>query len=125
MNFRPGIKQKFFENPDENIRLGNERWIELWGGLRAGPFNTHCLAETWNEHPCTTEPQPIPGIPPSPGPPPGPPPGPLPPACGAVVQQLCANETLQQCEECAKAHSAQVRPKCPAFSDVIAACKAC
>ena len=72
MNFRPGIKQKFFENPDENIRLGNERWVQLWGGLRAGPFNTHCLAETWNEHPCTTEPQPIPGIPPSPGPPPGP-----------------------------------------------------
>lgn len=64
LNFRPDIMEKFFnKDVDANIKAGNERWIELWGKLEAGPFNTACLEETWSEHDCREDPQVLPPYP--------------------------------------------------------------
>jgi len=60
MNYRPNIRDSFFSDADANIATANARWIEWWGAMKAGPFNTDCLAETWDGHACTTEPQPVP-----------------------------------------------------------------
>ena len=32
---------------DKHIEEGNARWTGLWGDLRAGPFNTNCMAQWW------------------------------------------------------------------------------
>ena len=68
---------------DKHIEEGNARWTGLWGDLRAGPFNTNCMAQWWGPpakypcpssgcRPCMQYPQPVPGItsapPPSPSP---------------------------------------------------------
>lgn len=61
MNFMPSIRHNFFsKETDSNIATADQRWIEWWGGLKAGPFNTDCLAETWNDYPCTKYAQPVP-----------------------------------------------------------------
>ena len=79
LNFFPRIRAEFAEDIDEHIAQGNARWISWWGGLRAGPFNTDCLAEFWgppSHYPCPKtgcrkcikEPQRVPGITPAPPP---------------------------------------------------------
>lgn len=60
MNFQQFIRDKFFSNADANIATANARWIAWWGDMRAGPFNTDCLAETWDGHDCTKEAQLVP-----------------------------------------------------------------
>lgn len=60
MNFMPVVRKNFFSDADNNIATANARWVAWWGSMRAGPFNTDCLAETWDGHDCGTEPQPIP-----------------------------------------------------------------
>jgi len=124
MNFHPQIRDRFFQNPDANIRDGNARWIQMWGDLQAGPFNTDCLAETWSEKDCRSSPASIPGI--TPGPSPGPGPSPAPAGnCTAVVHKLCGGKaSVQDCVECCKGpHKKEVRPVCASMKDVIAACQ--
>jgi len=83
LNFFPAVRREFASGIDKHIAEGNARWISLWGGLHAGPFNTDCLAETWGPpskypcpptgcRPCMKYPQRVPGIIPAP------PPSPLP-----------------------------------------------
>jgi len=62
LNFMPRIRDNFFNNIERYVRDGNRRWIQMWGALQAGPFNTDCLAETWDRHDCRDYPQKIPGI---------------------------------------------------------------
>lgn len=125
MNFHPQIRAKFLQNPDQNIKDGNARWISLWGDLQAGPFNTDCLAETWNEKPCTSSPQSLPGINPSPSPGPGPSPGPTPSSdCKTTVKNVCGDTpTLMSCEQCCRKNGGQVHPVCQSWPDVVEACK--
>ena len=68
LNFNQEIRQEFFSDADEHIRQGNARWVSMWGALDAGPFNTNCLAETWDMQDCRSDPQIVPGINPSPAP---------------------------------------------------------
>ena len=63
LNFLPKIMDNFFEDADKNIQDGDKRWISLWGKLQAGPFNTHCTAETGSEHDCRSDPQTLPPYP--------------------------------------------------------------
>lgn len=57
LNFRVNIMETFFENADENIAEADARWTDWYGELNAGPFNTDCLAETWDEKNCKDDPQ--------------------------------------------------------------------
>ena len=79
LNFFPRVKENFASDLDTHIAQGNKRWIELWGSLKAGPFNTDCLAELWgppSKYPCPAsgcrscmkQPQAVPGITPAPAP---------------------------------------------------------
>ena len=88
MNFFQRVRQQFASDIDRHIEEGDARWTSMWGSLRAGPFNTDCLAETWGPparypcpasgcHSCMAHPQAVPGISPAPPPPPPPPPPPL------------------------------------------------
>lgn len=81
MNFFPRVRDEFASDIDKHIEEGNQRWTEMWGSLRAGPFNTDCLAELWgppSHYPCPPSgcrtcmqhPQIVPGI--TPAPPPAP-----------------------------------------------------
>lgn len=63
LNFYPQIMHNFFKDADKNIADGDARWIDLWGKLDAGPFNTHCVAETWSQHDCRDDPQVLPPYP--------------------------------------------------------------
>lgn len=56
----PQIRDTFFADPDANIAAADERWIAWWGELHAGPFNTDCMAETWNGYNCKNNAQPVP-----------------------------------------------------------------
>ena len=60
LNFMPQIRDTFFADPDANIAAADERWIAWWGELHAGPFNTDCMAETWNGYNCKNNAQPVP-----------------------------------------------------------------
>lgn len=60
VNFFPKVRTRFFDNADANIAAAEKRWADWWGGPKAGPFNTDCLAETWSEHNCGKDPQVIP-----------------------------------------------------------------
>lgn len=60
LNFMSQIRDKFFTDPESNIAEADARWIGFWGDLHAGPFNTDCLAETWDGYDCTEHPQPVP-----------------------------------------------------------------
>lgn len=125
LNFRPSIKENFLKNPDYNIKQADARWATLWGGLRTGPFNTECLAETWNQRPCTKYPQHVPGITPdSPSPSPSPPPAPPSGDCLAAVHKECPNTSGTECEQCCRTHHTVVRPACKTWDEVIAACGA-
>ncbi len=62
LNFHPGIRARFLSDPDAHIKAGNERWISWWGKLHAGPFNTDCVAETWDDKSCMQYPQQVAGI---------------------------------------------------------------
>lgn len=121
MNFRPDIKRNFFKHIDANIEAGNARWISLWGDLRAGPFNTDCLAQTWSAKNCADSPQAIPGINPSPSPSPSPPSG----ECATTVQGVCKEfiGNINACVNCCEFHSGVVKPACPHMSDVRNACQ--
>lgn len=127
LNFRTRIRDNFLKDADANIKLGNARWIEFWGDLRAGPFNTDCLAETWSQKNCVNSPQVIPGINPGPGPSPGPGPAPAPApsgSCADTVHKLCGGKaSMEACVACCKDHSSSVRPVCPSMSDVRTACQ--
>jgi len=83
LNFFPQVKNHFAKDIDDHIKEGNARWTKLWGSLRAGPFNTDCLAELWgppSKYPCPPTgcrscmkyPQHVPGITPAPPSPPAP-----------------------------------------------------
>jgi hypothetical protein len=135
MNFHPSIRQRFLAQADTLIPQGNQRWAQLWGDLQAGPFNTACLAETWQQRPCTTDPQVLPGITPGPSPSspspshphhPSPSPSPSPSAgnCAATVHKLCPGETGDECVRCCEQHAKDVRPVCPSMDDVKTACNA-
>lgn len=130
MNFRTDIKSKFFRNIEAHIRDGDARWISLWGDLRAGPFNTDCLAETWSVHNCVNRPQPInfgPSPSPSPSPFPSPSPSPSPPSgeCATTVQDACGQfiGNVNLCVKCCELRSDVVQPACPQMSDVENACQ--
>ena len=48
MNYLPEIRSLFFRTPEQTAEFRREadsRWIDWWGRLRAGAFNTHCLAQ--------------------------------------------------------------------------------
>jgi len=73
LNFFQAVRSEFASDIEKHIAQGNARWIDLWGSLRAGPFNTDCLAETWGPpsrypcpetgcRPCMKYPQQVPGI---------------------------------------------------------------
>jgi hypothetical protein len=77
LNFFPLVRSHFASDLETHIAQGNARWIGLWGSLKAGPFNTDCLAETWgppSKYPCPStgcrscmdQPQAVPGITPAP-----------------------------------------------------------
>jgi hypothetical protein len=85
LNFFPRVREMFALDIDTHIAQGNARWIGLWGSLKAGPFNTDCLAELWgppSSYPCPpsgcrtcmNQPQIVPGITPA-SPPSAPPSG--------------------------------------------------
>lgn len=53
MNYLPEIRSAFFRTPEQTAKLrqaADSRWIEWWGRLRAGSFNTHCLAQLCPRH---------------------------------------------------------------------------
>jgi hypothetical protein len=53
MNYLPEIRSSFFRNPEQTAKFrrdADSRWIEWWGRLRAGSFNTHCLAQLCPRH---------------------------------------------------------------------------
>ena len=77
MNFFQAVRDEFAIDIDTHIEEGNQRWTQLWGGLKAGPFNTDCIAELWgppSRYPCPasgcrscmTQPQVVPSITPAP-----------------------------------------------------------
>lgn len=66
-NFQPDIRESFFcdsmtpsQCADTNVAMADARWVSLWGDLNAGPFNTDCLAETWDGFDCSKHAQDVP-----------------------------------------------------------------
>lgn len=55
------MRDKFVDDIENNVQVGDANWIEWWGGLRAGPFNVGCfsLPDPNDPNYC---PVPIPGI---------------------------------------------------------------
>ena len=53
MNYLPEIRSLFFQNPEQTAKFrrhADSRWTDWWGQLRAGSFNTHCLAQLCPRH---------------------------------------------------------------------------
>lgn len=58
MFYMEGVKNGFLKDVDDNIKEADARWIDWWGSLEAGPFNTDCK----KGHECVSDPQILPGI---------------------------------------------------------------
>lgn len=136
-NYIPSIKQRWLERQEHDIQQADARWIQWYGKLEAGPFNTDCMSPV-----CVNNPQQIPPPPqPRPSPTPSPTPTPLPvptpvpmptpvpgPSgkCGQVVQQECGQYVgnWNACYDCCLDHETLVHPACPGLDDLHMACGA-
>jgi hypothetical protein len=69
MNFFDSPEKSFFKTFEAMKKEADKHWVDMWGSIQAGPFNTECLADgTSHIHPtgntCTNNPEPLPPVPP-------------------------------------------------------------
>jgi hypothetical protein len=68
MNFFDSPEKSFFKTFEAMKQEADAHWVEMWGGIQAGPFNTECLADgTSHTRPtgntCVDKPEPLPPVP--------------------------------------------------------------
>jgi len=90
-NYLPRIKDQWFQSKDYDIQQADARWIQWYGKLEAGPFNTDCMSPV-----CVDSPQQIPP-PPQPHPTPSPSPSPMPAPSPVPVPTPSPTPTPGQC----------------------------
>lgn len=136
-NYIPNIKQQWLQRQDYDIQQADARWVNWYGKLEAGPFNTDCMSPVCVNNPQQIPPPPQPHPSPSPSPPPTPVPTPTPmptptpspsPSgrCGQVVQQQCGQYigNWNACYDCCLNNEWVVHPACPSLDDLHDACSA-
>jgi hypothetical protein len=61
MNANPKINEKWLKEIEADVATVDAKWLEWYGTLNAGPFNTDCLTWCWTSTcNCGASPQPMP-----------------------------------------------------------------